>query len=295
MGLLKKKFSTNAKSYLGFAGPSTFFFITVILLPFFYGIYLTFTNWDGISASYSFVGFENYKTFFTDKTVMKSLWLTAKYVCAIVLITNIVGFFLAYALTSGIKKTNLFRIGFFTPNLIGGIVLGFIWTFIFSNVVVYFGMISGIEMFSTSWLTNPTKAFWTLVIVTVWQKSGYMMIIYIAGFMSIPQDVLEAAKIEGATGLVKLVNIILPLMVPSFIVCIFLTMHKGFMVYELNLALTGGGPYGSTEMISMHIYRTAFTSEQYGPGQAQAFFLFVIVVSIALLQVYFSKRKEVEL
>ncbi len=293
--LTDKGFFSKLKLYIGFAGPSTIFFITVIILPFIYGVYITFTNWDGISSHFSFVGFENYIKIFHDKDVISSFLITIEYVFAIVILTNVIAFIFAYILTSGIKGYNFFRVGFFTPNLIGGVILGFLWSFIFSNILVYFGKTSGIGLFSNSWLGNPQKAFWALVLVTVWQQSGYMMIIYIAGLISIPQEVLEAARIDGATGLRKIKNIILPLIVPSLVVCIFLTMHRGFLVYELNLALTNGGPFGSTELIAMHIYRTAFIYQKYGTGQAAAFFLFMIAVIIALIQVYFSKRIEVEL
>lgn len=281
--------------YLGFAGPSTFIFISVIILPFVGGIFLTFTNWDGISAKFSFIGLENYLTVLSDKSVRHSFLLTLGYVGAVSVLTNAVGFTLAYILTGDVKGQSIYRVGFFTPNLIGGVVLGFLWSFIFSNVLVHIGNVTGIGLFSYSWLGNPRKAFWALVLVTVWQKSGYLMIIYIAGIVSIPQEVLEAAKMDGASGLRKIKDIVIPLMMPSFVVCLFLILQKGFMVYELNLALTNGGPYGSTELISMNIYKTAFISEAYGSGQAQSILLFATVVSVALLQVFFTKRLEVEL
>lgn len=291
----EKGFPSKLRSYLGFAGPSTFFFLTVIVLPFAFGVYLTFTDWDGISAGFSFVGLGNYGSVLADRSVRQSFLLTVGYVGAVVVLTNALGFSLAYLLTSGVKGSNAYRVAFFTPNLIGGVILGFLWTFLFSTVLVHLGGITGIGLFSKSWLGNPQKAFWALVLVTVWQKSGYLMVIYIAGIVSIPQDVLEAARIDGAAGLRKMRNIVWPLIMPSFVVCVFLILQKGFMVYELNLALTNGGPYGSTELVSMSIYRTAFISEQYGPGQAQAFLLFLTVVTVALLQVFFTRRLEVEL
>jgi raffinose/stachyose/melibiose transport system permease protein len=205
-----------------------------------------------------------------------------------------VAFLLAFILTSGIKAQNFFRSGFFTPNLIGGVTLGFIWQFIFSRVLVSIGKTLGISIFSTSWLADPTKAFWALVVVSVWQYSGYMMIIYIAGFMNVPKDILEAASIDGATGAKRMSKIILPMMIPSFTVCVFLSLQRAFMVYDVNLSLTKGGPFRSTELISMSVYNKAFLSQEYGVGQAQAFFLFVMVTAVTLIQVYFSKRMEVE-
>jgi raffinose/stachyose/melibiose transport system permease protein len=289
----RKCFLDKLKTYLVFAGPTTFIFFTVIILPFLFGIYLTFTNWDGLSKVYTFVSMKNYITVFTDKVFWTSILLTMKYVFAMVILTNVIAFFLSYVLTSDIKGQNFFRAGFFTPNLIGGIILGLVWNFIFSRVLVYLGKYY-IPFLSKSWLGDPTKALWALVIVTVWQYSGYMMIIYIAGFISIPRDVLEAASIDGANNFVKLKNIMLPFMVPSFIICIFLSLQRGFIVYDINLSLTKGGPFKSTQLIAMHVYEKAFLSQQYGIGQAEAFFLFLVVALVTLTQVYFGKKLEVE-
>jgi raffinose/stachyose/melibiose transport system permease protein len=289
-----KSFLTNLKTYLVFAGPTTFIFLSVIILPFLYGIYLTFTNWDGIAATHSFVGFCNYASVLTDVTFWSSFFLTVKYVLFTVILINLIAFLLAYVLTGGIKGQNLFRSGFFVPNLIGGIVLGYIWNFMFSNVMVYIGKKFNILGFTTSWLGDPDKALWALIIGTVWQYSGYMMVIYIAGFMNLPKEILEAASIDGANGLIRIKKIILPLMVPSFIICIFLSLSRGFMVYDVNLALTQGGPFDSTRLIAMHVYRKAFLSQQYGSGQAEAYFLFLMVAVATVVQVYFSKKLEVE-
>lgn len=220
--------------------------------------------------------------------------LTLRYVLFSVLLVNAIAFLFAYLLTSGLKGQNFFRAGFFTPNLIGGVVLGFIWQFVFSRVLVNFGAVSGIGIFATSWLSDPEKAFWSLVIVTVWQLSGYMMLIYVAGFTSLSTDVLEAASIDGASGFRRLWHVILPLMVPSFVICLFLTLSRAFMVYDVNLTLTGGEPYGTTRLVAMHVYEKAFTSRQYGVGQAEALMLFVTVAVISGIQVYLGKKREVE-
>ena len=290
----EKTLLSKLKTLLIFAGPTTFAFLTVIILPFLYGIYLTFTDWDGISATHAFVGFSNYLQAFKDKVFWTSFLLTLKYVFFTVILINVIAFFLAYVLTSGLKGQNFFRAGFFTPNLIGGVLLGFIWQFIFSEILVYFGKSYNVPIFSNSWLSDPDKAFWALVIVTVWQYTGYMMVIYIAGLVNIPRDLLEAASIDGANSYQRLKNVILPLMVPSFTISVFLTLQRGFMVYDINLALTNGGPYKSTELISLHIYNTAFLHQQYSTGQAKAIFLFFVVATVTLLQVYFSKKLEVE-
>ncbi|GGF99978.1 carbohydrate ABC transporter permease [Paenibacillus abyssi] len=282
------------RTRLLFTGPTLFAFITVMIIPFFYGIYLTFTNWDGIATTQELVGFQNYGEVFRDTAFWQSFYLTLKYVLFSVLFINVVAFALAYVLTSGLKGQSLFRAGFFVPNLIGGIVLGFVWQFIFSNVLVYLGKQASIPIFSTSWLADPNKAFWTLVIVTVWQYAGYMMVIYVAGLMSVPKDIMEAASIDGASAWRKLRTMVLPLMIPSFIVCVFLSLQRTFMVYDLNISLTEGGPFASTKMVSMHVYEKAFLSRDYGVGQAEAFVLFLLVATITLIQVYFSKKMEVE-
>ena len=292
--LTEKGLWTRLRTRLIFTGPTLFAFATVMIIPFLYGIYLTFTNWDGIAVDQSFVGWDNYIGVFKDTVFWKSFAMTLEYVFITVVLTNVVAFLLAYAVTRGIKAQGWFRAGFFLPNLVGGIVLGFIWQFIFNQVLVFAGQKLNLPFFSASWLADPDKAFWALVIVTVWQYAGYMMVIYIAGLMNVPRDVLEAASIDGASNRRMLMRIVLPLMVPSFIVCVFLSLQRGFMVYDLNVSLTSGGPFKSTEMVSMHVYEQAFLARDYGLGQAEALVLFILVATITLLQVYFSKKLEVE-
>jgi len=291
----EKTFGAKLKTYLIFAGPTTAVFLTVIVMPFLFGIYLTLTNWDGISSAYAFVGLRNYLLVLQDQAFWNSFLLTLKYVFWTVTLVNTVAFTLAYVLTSGIKGQNFLRAGFFIPNLIGGVILGLIWNFIFSTVLVYIGRNFNIPIFATSWLANPNRALWTLVIVSVWQYSGYMMLIYIAGFMAIPKDIIEASTIDGASSLNRLKSIILPLMVPSFIISVFLSLQRGFMVYDLNIALTRGGPFKSTELVSMFVYEKAFLAQRYDLGQSQAFFLFLMVAVITVAQVSLSKRLEVEM
>lgn len=289
-----RKKSERIKNLCIFALPGIFVFCAVVIIPFIYGFYLTLTDWNGVSQAKNLVGAANYMQVFQDTDFWKSMLLTLKYVLFSVVLVNAVAFLLAYMLTNGIKGQNFFRTGFFTPNLIGGVVLGFIWQFIFSRVLVNLGEAAGWGIFSTSWLSDPNKAFWSMVVVTVWQLSGYMMLIYIAGFTGLSTDVLEAASIDGATGFQRLKSIILPLMVPSFVICLFLTLSRAFMVYDVNLTLTGGEPYGTTRLAAMHVYEKAFTARNYGVGQAEALFLFLIVACISGLQIYLGKKKEVE-
>ena len=288
------KSKSKGKDFCIFALPGLFCFFAVVIVPFIYGVYLTMTDWNGVSDVKNFIGLQNFAGVIKDGQFWSSLLLTFKYVIVVVVFVNLLAFMIAYLLTRGIKGQNFFRAGFFTPNLIGGIVLGYIWQFVFSRVLVNMGKSTGWGLFSTSWLADPNKAFWSMVIVTVWQLSGYMMLIYIAGFTGLSTDVLEAASIDGATGLQKMKSIILPLMVPSFVICLFLTLSRAFMVYDVNLTLTGGEPYGSTRLVAMHVYEKAFTSRNYGVGQAEALILFIIVACISGAQIYIGKKKEVE-
>ena len=252
------KSSNKGKDFCVFALPGLFCFLAVVMVPFIYGIYLTLTDWNGVSSVKNFVGLSNFAAVMRDAQFWKSLLLTFKYVIAVVVLVNVIAFLLAYILTRGIKGQNFFRAGFFTPNLIGGIVLGYIWQFVFSRVFVSIGETTGWSLFEISWLSTPNKAFAALVLVSVWQLAGYMILIYVAGFMGLSEDVLEAASIDGASGWVKMKNIILPLMMSSVTICRFLTLSRAFMVYDVNLSLTGGAPYGTTEMAAMHVYEKAW-------------------------------------
>ena len=284
----------KGKDFCMFALPGMFCFFAVVIIPFLYGVYLTFTDWDGVSSEKNFIWFENFKGVIRDGEFWTSLLLTFKYVILVVVLVNVIAFVIAYLLTRGMKGQNFFRAGFFTPNLIGGIVLGYIWQFVFSRVFVSIGESTGWGLFEASWLSDPDLAFAALVLVTVWQLSGYMILIYVAGFMGLSEDVMEAASIDGASGWMKMRKIVLPLMMSSTTICLFLTLSKAFMVYDVNLSLTSGGPYGTTQMAAMHVYEKAFTSRQFGVGQAEALILFIVVACISGLQVYLTKKQEVE-
>ena len=288
------KSKNNGKDFCMFALPGMFCFFAVVVIPFVYGIYLTMTDWNGVAKVKNFIGLKNFAGVMHDKQFWISLGLTFKYVIVVVILVNVIAFAIAYLLTRGIKGQNFFRAGFFTPNLIGGIVLGYIWQFVFSRVFVNIGETTGWKLFEASWLSDPNKAFAAMVLVSVWQLSGYMILIYVAGFMGLSEDVMEAASIDGASGWVRMKNIVMPLMMSSVTICLFLTLSRAFMVYDVNLSLTAGGPYGSTEMAAMHVYEKAFTSRQLGVGQAEALILFIVVACISGLQVYLTKKQEVE-
>lgn len=291
----EKKFLDKLKVVGTFAIIPLFAFLVVIILPLVLGVAMTFTTWTGFSGSLlEFKGFENYMIAFKDSGFWESMTVTFKYVVFTLVLTNVIAFGLALLVTSGMKGQNFFRMGFFTPNLIGGIILGFIWQFIFTRVFVYFGEATGIAIFSASWLADPNKAFWTLVIVGVWQSSGYMMLIYIAGLMGINKSLLEAADLDGANAWQQMLKIKIPLMIPAFTISLFLTLQRSFLVYDVNLSLTSGGPFRSTELIAMHVYNDAFLYQNFGSGQAKAFILFIIVATIAITQVRIMKKMEVE-
>ena len=267
--------SYKSKQFLMFAGVTTAVFAAVVIVPFIYGLYLTFTSWDGISTQKPFVGFANYAATFADGAYWQALGRTMIYSVIAVILVNVVAFILAFLVTSGVKGQNFFRAGFFVPNLIGGIVLGYIWKFVFNRAFVALGESLSIGALSTSWLATTNGAMLCLIIVSVWQYAGYMMLIYVAGFMSVSADVLEAARIDGCTNMQSIIHISVPLMVSSFVQCLFLTITRCFMVYDVNLSLTKGEPFNSSVMAAMHVYNQAFTYKNYGTGQAEALNLFI--------------------
>lgn len=285
--------SYKSKQFLMFAGVTTAVFAAVVIVPFIYGLYLTFTSWDGISTQKPFVGFANYAATFADGAYWQALGRTMIYSIIAVILVNVVAFILAFLVTSGVKGQNFFRAGFFVPNLIGGIVLGYIWKFVFNRAFVALGEALSIGVLSTSWLATTNGAMLCLIIVSVWQYAGYMMLIYVAGFMSVSADVLEAARIDGCTNMQSIIHISVPLMVSSFVQCLFLTITRCFMVYDVNLSLTKGEPFNSSVMAAMHVYNQAFTYKNYGTGQAEALILFVVCAVVGVLQVYIGKKAEV--
>ncbi len=276
-----------------FAGVSTAVFAAVVIIPFIYGLYLTFTSWDGVSKQKPFVALENYMATFADTAYWQALGRTMIYSVIAVILVNVVAFILAYMVTSGVKGQNFFRAGFFIPNLIGGIVLGYIWKFVFNRAFVALGESLSIGFLSTSWLATTNGAMLCLIIVSVWQYAGYMMLIYVAGFMSVSADVLEAASIDGCNDVQTIWYISVPLMVSSFVQCLFLTLSRAFMVYDVNLSLTNGEPFNSSVMGAMHVYNQAFTYKNYGTGQAEALILFIVCAVVGVLQVYVGKKAEV--
>jgi raffinose/stachyose/melibiose transport system permease protein len=263
--------------------------------PFLQGIYLSFCDFRLISDA-KWVGLKNYISVFQDTNFMRSFGYTAVFAVVSLAIINVFAFMVAYVLTLEIKGSNIFRTVFFMPNLIGGIVLGYIWSMIFDGIL---------SQFDTSILQESTWGFWGLIILLCWQQIGYMMIIYIAGLQSVPGDMLEAAKIDGASGAQTLFRVIIPNVMPSITICTFLSLTNGFKLFDQNLALTGGQPFiiqpdGSaiktTEMLALNIYSTFYGQGASAPGyaQAKAVIFFILVAALGLLQLSFTRKKEVQ-
>lgn len=269
-----------------FVLPTLIAFFIAFVIPFVMGLYLSFTKFTTVENA-TFVGFENYITAFTDNSdFLNALWFTVGFALVSIITINVFAFILALLLTRKIIGTNLFRTVFFMPNLIGGIVLGYIWQLIINGVLQPFGYaITSDERFG----------FWGLVVLMNWQMIGYVMIIYIAGLTSVPTDILEAAKVDGAGVFTTLFKITIPSVMPSITICLFLTITNSFKMFDQNLALTAGAPSGRTKMLALDIYETFYGRVGYeGVGQAKAVIFFVIVAAIALSQLMLTRRKEVE-
>ena len=273
-----------------FALPTMAAFTIGFIVPFVYGIFLSFCKFTTVT-DWSWVGFKNYTRIFVvngivDTSFLHSIWYTALFTIVSVLIINLVSFAIAMALTKGIRGTNLFRTVFFLPNLIGGIVLSYVWLMIFNSIL---------QNYSKTIVSSEWSAFWGLIVVVCWQQIGYMMIIYIAGIQNIPGELIEAAKIDGANRWQLLKNVTLPMLMPTITICTFLTLTNGFKLFDQNLALTGGNPGKMSQLLALNIYDTMYgTNGWQGVGQAKAVIFFILVAVIAILQNKITTSKEVQ-
>ena len=283
------------RNFLIFMAPMVASFVIGFVWPFLQGVFLSFTKFK-TTSNWKWVGVQNYIKAFQDENFRYSFGYTAVFAVISLVLINVLAFAVAYALTQKIKGANLFRTVFFMPNLIGGIVLGYIWSMIFDGFL---------DMYQTSILTNTTWGFWGLIILMCWQQIGYMMIIYIAGLQAVPENMLEAARIDGANGWQTLFKVTIPNVMPSITICVFLTLTNSFKLFDQNLALTGGQPYiinpdGSsvhtTEMLALNIYNTFYGQNvnSRGVAQAKAVLFFILVASIGLLQLRATRNKEVQ-
>lgn len=268
-----------------FVLPTLIAFSFAFIIPFVMGVYLSFCKFKTITNA-QFVALENYIKIFADKDFVNAFGFTLKFSVVSIITINVFAFILALALTRKIKGTNLFRTVFFMPNLIGGIILGYIWQQMINAVLL---------KYETTLVANPTYGFWGLVILMNWQMIGYMMIIYVAGLQNVPTDLIEAAQIDGATSLQTLFKVKIPMVMPSITICLFLTVSNSFKLFDQNLALTAGAPSKKTAMLALDIYNTFYGRNGYeGVGQAKAVLFFIVVAVIALGQLVLTRRKEVE-
>ena len=268
-----------------FVLPTFLAFILGFIAPFIMGIYLSFCKFTTVTDA-KFIGFSNYLKIFTDPSFVHALWYTALFTVVSVILINVLAFTVALLLTKGFKGTNVFRTVFFMPNLIGGIILGYIWQLLLNGILLYF---------NRTLTYSSTYGFWGLIVLMCWQQVGYMMIIYIAGIQNISGDLIEAAKIEGANSRQILRNVTIPMVMPSITICTFLTLTNSFKLFDQNLALTNGEPSKMSEMLALNIYNTFYGRTGWeGVGQAKAVVFFILVAIIALAQNKLTRRKEVQ-
>ena len=270
-----------------FVLPTFLAFILGFIAPFVMGVYLSFCKFTTVTDA-KFIGFSNYLKIFTDASFVHALWYTALFTVVTVVLINVLAFAVALLLTKGFKGTNIFRTVFFMPNLIGGIILGYIWQLLLNGVLLYM---------NRTLTYSSVYGFWGLVILMCWQQIGYMMIIYVAGLQSVPGDLIEAAKIDGASDHEILFKIKLPMVMPSVTICTFLTLTNSFKLFDQNVALTAGEPANASEMLALNTYNTFYGrsgAQWKGIGQAKAVIFFLIVVVISMIQLHFTRSKEVQ-
>lgn len=288
-----------------FLAPALLSFIIVVIIPFFMGIYYSMTDWTAVAGiKPNWVGFENYKDMFSDMAFRYSFLRTFLFTFLSVVSINFIALLFAFLVTREIKGKNFFRAGFFVPNLIGGLVLGYIWQFIFKSVVPEIGALLGLPgLEELLLLADPTLALIGLIVAFTWQYAGYIMMIYVAALLNVPQELLEAAEIDGANFWQKFRAITFPMIAQAFTITSFLTLVNSFKQYDIIIALTKGGPstmfngeiVNSTELLAVHIYNVAFKYNEMAQGQARAIIFFLILSVISVGQVYFNKKREVEM
>ena len=277
----------------------------VVIIPFFMGLYFSLTDWRAISgATVTWVGLQNYFQVLKDNTFLNSFIITTTYAMVSIVVLNVVAFFLALLVTSNIRFTGVYRSGFFMPNLIGGLILGYIWQFIFNSAVPAFGSTIGFMWLKEHlFLADKYLALMAIVIVGTWQYAGYLMMIYVAALQAIPTSLLEAAEIDGANFAHRIRYITFPLVAPAFTVCMFLTLVNSFKQFDVNFSLTAGGPAGmfmgravlTNQFLALNIYQTAFAFNRLAEGQAKAVIFFIVLTIFSLIQVRQNKRKEIEM
>lgn len=293
-----------------FLAPVLFAFAMVVIVPFFMGIFYSFTSWSSsarVGGGLEFIGLTNFTESLKDPSFLYSFLLTFVYTAINVLAINVVSFALALLVTSAVRGRNIYRVGFFLPNLIGGLILGYVWQFIFNNAIPGLGkawaFMAPLANPDNLILASRNASIIALVVVGTWQYAGYIMMIYVAALESVPMELHEAARIDGANGWLRLKNITIPMVAQAFTITLFLTLVNSFKQFDVNVSLTAGGPstmfmgkpiFG-TELLALDIYNTAFLANNLAEGQARAFIFFIVLVVISIIQVRTSKKREIEL
>jgi len=295
----------NTPLFFLFLLPAVFAFIMVIIIPFLMGIYYSFTDWNAITGTeVKWVGMRNFIAIMSDITFLHAFLVTTMYAVFNIIVLNVVAFLLALLVTSKIRYTSIYRSGFFLPNIIGGLILGYIWQFIFNNAIPSFGGLIGFTWLKENlFLAHRYLALLAIIIVGTWQYAGYIMMIYVAAIQTIPQSLTESAEIDGANYPQRLRHIVFPMIIPAFTVSMFLTLINSFKQFDVNYSLSNGGPSGmfmgkalmTNAFLALNIYQTAFSFRQLAQGQAKAIIFFVVITVISLIQVRSNKRKEIEM
>lgn len=280
---------------LAFVFPAILFYSVFVLAPSLGGIWYSLTDWNGLNPTYAMVGFSNYIEALTDDYFIDSIWFTLKYVVFMVVLSNFFAILLAVLIESQKRSKVWFRTIFFMPNMISLIIGGFMWMFIFTKVLPYIAEHTVFTFLDQSWIGDPRFSFYTLIILSLWSGVGYLMVIYIAALQGVPQQLKEAAAIDGANALQIFRNVTLPMIYPALTIGLFVTLNGSFKVFDAVFALTGGGPGRATQVIALNIYEEAFSlSNRYGYASAKAMILFMIVFIVTLIQLWIMKRREVE-
>lgn len=283
------------REFCCYTAPAVILITVFVTIPFIMCIYNSFRKWNGISKATKFIGLKNYRKLFSnDPTFLHALGFTFLYAACVVVIINIIALLIAVLLESNIKGKGFFRAAFYIPNIISLVVIGFIWKFICIRVFDQLAVITSNPFWQQSWLGDPTLSVITTVFVTVWQGLGFYLIIYIAGLQSVPDDIIEASRIDGAGSFRRFFSVTLPMIMPSISFCMFYSVANSMKMFELIFSLTGGGPGIATTPIALDIYNTAFNNNNFGYGSAKSVVLFVIVCTISVIQVRFFKSKEIE-
>ncbi|MBO3282909.1 sugar ABC transporter permease [Paenibacillus sp. FSL M8-0228] len=281
---------------LAFTAPALIFYAIFLLIPTISGMYYSFTDWNGLNPNYSFIGLGNFvESLKEDPDFLNSLWFTLKYVFVMIVLQNVLALALAVLIESRTRTKGFFRTIFFMPNMISTIISAFMWTFVFSSVLPQIAEKTAIAFLGQSWLGDPKVSFFSIIIVSLWNGVGYMMIIYLAALQGVPQSLKEAAIIDGANAFQTLRSVTMPMITHAITICFFLTLNGAFKVYEVVYGLTGGGPGRSTQVITMNIYEEAFSNNfRYGYASAKSVILFAIVLIFTLIQLRVMKKREVE-